>query len=164
MFRVPVYSQFLDVKEKKWRSRACGIVALKMVLDFWGIKKSADELIKLGLKKDAYIQGVGWKHKGLVLVAKKFGFKARNYDWYKDSYEVSFKKLLPKLKKYLVIASIYKNLKPGKSGHLVVLTGYENDQIFFNDPNSKTRGGIHKKVAAEKFLSGWKRRIIVIYP
>ena len=159
-FKVP---QFLDIEDKKWKSRSCGIVSLKSILEYWGVKENIKDLIDLGLKKGAYISGIGWKHKGLALIAKDYGLVGKNYDWFKNKPETAFKKLLPKLKKYPVIISIYKNLKPGKSGHLVVLTGHENGQIFFNDPDSKTKKGIQKKVGFEKFLIGWKRRIIVIH-
>ena len=163
MFKVTLYSQFLDVEDKNWKIRACGIVSLKVVLEYWGIKENIKDLIDLGLKKNAYISGVGWKHDGLVSVAKEFGFSGMNYDWFKDEPKDAFEKLLPNLEKYPVIASIYNNFKLGGSGHLVVLLGYQNGQIFFNDPDSKTRKGIQKKVGLEKFLTGWKRRIIVIY-
>ena len=163
IFKIPAYSQFLDVEDKKWKSRACGIVALKIVLEYWGVKEKADDLIKLGLKQDAYIPGIGWKHGGLVSIAKEFGLRGENLDWFKDLPEEAFEKLLSKLEKYPVLASIYKNFKLGGSGHLIVLTGYENGWIFFNDPDSKTRKGIQNKVVVEKFLNGWKRRIVVIH-
>lgn len=166
MFKVPAYSQFLDVKDKKWQRRSCGIVVLKMILDFWGSgdKITADNLIKLGLKKNAYISGIGWRHKDLTLLSKNLGFKGKNYDWFKNKPKTAFKKLLPKLKKQPIIASICKNLNFGESGHLVVLAGFKNNHIFFNDPDSKTRKGIRKKASLKKFLNGWKRRVIVIYP
>lgn len=166
MFKVPAYSQILDVKEKKWKDASCGVVSLKMVLDFWDKSKSLPirELIDLGLKQNAFIPDVGWKHKELALLAEKFSLKSRNYDWFKDSPKVAFKKLMPKLKKYPVIVSIYKNLEPGKSGHLVVLTGIKNKRVFYNDPDSKTRKDIKRQSSLDDFLSGWKRRVIVIYP
>jgi|SRR3989344_2586955 len=164
MFKVSAYSQFLDVEDKKWKSRSCGIVSLKSVLEYWGIKESTKYLIELGLKKDAYISGVGWKHGGLVSIAKEFGLFGENYDWFLEEPHEAFLKLISYLKKYPVLASVYKNFKLGGSGHLIILTGYENDQIFFNDPDSKTKKGISKKISFEKFLNGWKRRIIVIRP
>lgn len=165
MFNVPAYSQFLDVKDNKWKDASCGIVSLKMVLDFWGKNKNSEigKLIKLGLNNKAFIPDVGWKHKELALLVRKFGLRGRNYDWFRDNPKIAFKKLLPKLKKYPVIVSIHRNLELGKSGHLVVLTGAGNKQVFYNDPDSKTRKGIKKESSLNKFLKGWKRRIIVIY-
>ncbi|MCR4330440.1 MAG: C39 family peptidase, partial [Patescibacteria group bacterium] len=52
---VPYYSQFLDVEDKYWMPRACGMACAKMVLDFYKVDTtSLDELIKKGSEEGGY--------------------------------------------------------------------------------------------------------------
>lgn len=167
MFSVPAYSQFLDVKDKRWQKRACGMVSLKMIIDYWRAPRSnpsCDQLIKLGLKQKAFLTNVGWKHKELSQLVSKFGLRGRNFDWVKIKPETAFKKLRSYLKKYPVLASIHKNLDPAKGGHLIVVTGFRNGLVSYNDPDSKARKTVKQTAGLKKFLEGWKRRIIVIQP
>lgn len=165
MFDVPKYSQFLDVKNKHWRNKSCGIVALKSVLEYWkGGSIDVNALMRRGVKHGAYLRGVGWKHAGLVLLAKQCGFRAKNFDWAKFPDRKAWKELEAKLGRGPVIASIYKNLKPKTSGHLVVITGIDRRFVHYNDPDSKTRKGIKRRASKNVFLRGWKKRIIVVLP
>lgn len=170
MFKVPLYSQFLDVKNKNWKRRTCGGVALKMVLDYWNdlgydVKTpTIQTLIREGVKTRAYIRGIGWQHKGLIRLARRYGFNGKNFDWAKYDPSVAFQKLRRYLKSNPVLASIYKDLRPENSGHLIVLTGLKGSFVYYNDPASRTRKGISKRAGIQKFLKGWKRRIIIVYP
>lgn len=167
-YNVPAYSQFLDVIDASWKNRACGIVTLKMVIDFWRklTKKgylSVDQLIKKH-NRSAYINGVGWSHKGLVQVAKRYGLAGENFDWAHYSTKDSLALLETKLDVAPVIASIHRNLNPLLSGHLVVITKIKKGRVFYNDPDAKTRRNIKRNAQLEKFLRGWKKRVIVLYP
>lgn len=168
IFAVPAYSQFLDVSSPVWKRKACGAVSLKMVLDYLRPNSiSISEIIKRGRRKNAfrlaaYIPNVGWAHKGLASLAEEFGFKGKNYDWSKKTPDAAYSLLLKKLQKRPIIASIYRNLKPGSSGHLVLLTGIKGNRIYYNDPDSKTRRGIKKTATLNKFLKGWKKRVVEI--
>jgi len=72
--KVPYYSQLKDVKDETWQKKACGIVALKMLLEYGvGEKLDADELIKEGIAINGYLESVGWKHDGLVELADRHG-------------------------------------------------------------------------------------------
>lgn len=72
------------------------------------------------------------------------------------------------MKKFLrrgpILASVYKNLKPNGSGHLVVISAIQNDRVFWHEPAAKNRKDIPQKTSLKKFLAGWKKRIIVISP
>ena len=162
--KLSLYSQYLDVEDEAWRSRACGIVALKILFDYWGVGKdvSIDELIKRGLSSDGYIEGVGWKHASLAELGEEFGLSGKNFDWYADDPDVAFKKLEEHLKKYPVICSVYKDLKPGDSGHLVVVYEFDGTNVFYLDPEAKTRDDIKRSAPLDLFLEGWKRRIMVL--
>ncbi len=166
VFNVPAYSQFLDVKNKDWQHRACGIVSLKMVMDFWGKKTdrkypTIEALIEEGVNKKAVTKNWDWIHKGLVDIAKAHGFKGESFDWAGNSSRDAFLLLKTKLNNP-VIASIHKNLNFGDTGHLIVIKGLKNGNIYYNDPDSKKRREIPRIAPIDAFLLGWKKRIIVI--
>ncbi|MFH1161915.1 MAG: C39 family peptidase [Candidatus Jorgensenbacteria bacterium] len=170
-YAVTALSQRFDVKNRFWRSRSCGIVALKMVLDFWhregAIRRmppTIPSLVRLAHNRGAYIRSVGWSHRGLAMVAKHFGLAGQNYDWAKLTPTRAFPKLKKELRRGPVLASIYGNLDPKRHGHLVAITGIGKGVVLYLDPDSKTRSGIARRASVKKFLIGWKRRIIVAYP
>ena len=165
-FHVPAYSQYLDVKNRAWKRRSCGIVALKMVMDVLSPKRAKTRtlprLIKKGVRMGAYIRNVGWSHHGLARIATSFGFRSKNHDWFKESPREAFRKLRRHLARGPVIASIHRNLEPGFSGHLVVVTGFERGIVLYNDPDSRTRHDIPRRAPLKKFLKGWKRRAVTV--
>ena len=166
VFGAPKLSQRIDVKSKYWKSRSCGIVSLKMIMDYW--KKPAGgvglaALIQNGVKIGAHDKRHGWRHKGLVNLAKKYGYQGQNYDWFKNSPQKAFLKLTKKIG-VPAIASIHSGLNPKKPGHLVVITGIRGKKIYYNDPDSAKRKHVAKVASIEKFLRGWKRRIIIVRP
>jgi ABC-type bacteriocin/lantibiotic exporter with double-glycine peptidase domain len=163
--QVPAYSQFLDVKEKNWRRRSCGIVSLKMVMAYWQAETaSIAALIRTGRRLKAYTEKSGWTHKGLVRIAKKYGFDGQNFDWAEESSEKAFREMKRWLKLGPVIASVRRDLVPEGTGHLIVVTGIDGRRVFYNDPDSKTRKHLVRKIAIKRFVGGWKKRIIVIKP
>ncbi len=167
-WEVPLYSQRLDIKSRTWQHRACGIVALKMVIDHFkprhATHRTFSRLITQGQRSGAYIRNVGWSHRGLAYLSQRYGFSGRNYDWWKKTPHFAFKKLVTHLKKGPVLASIYQNLRPNSHGHLVAVTGFEKNIVFYNDPDSHTRRGITRRASVAKFLRGWKRRVVVVRP
>ena len=98
---VPYYSQRVDVLDPEWKYRSCGICAIKMAMEFLGGEKiSADDLIKEGLKINAYLKNVGWIHQGLAELAKKHGFKnSFRKKWSKDKKNDGIKYLVELLEK-----------------------------------------------------------------
>src|SRR3990172_1948517 len=63
---VPYYSQKIDVSNPHWKERACGILCLKMVLDFLRVKTPpSDEFIQRGVTSGAYGEW-GGMHEGLI--------------------------------------------------------------------------------------------------
>lgn len=167
-FNIPAYSQHWDVKSRAWKRRACGIVALKMVMDHYEPQRAASRsftrLIKKGTRMRAYIRNVGWSHRGLARIAVSYGFQGRNYDWWSETAARAFIHLRKHLRSGPVLASIYKNLKPNAHGHLVVLTGFQRSTVYYHDPDSYTRRRIPRETSLKTFLKGWKRRIVVVRP
>lgn len=204
---VPYYSQRLDVcvidKNNKiykniidgyWFKRSCGIVSLKMVMDYYGKflagykREPVMKLIWEGMKLDAFSESAGgWYHKKLINLAEKYGFLGKFFDWndkknkstgrqknkkiekQKEKGISIIKNILKKQKP--IIVSVYKNFNPKNSGHLIVLAGYKNnifgdlEGFYFNDPDGYDRKS--KKYAfvdKNKFLNGWRGRAILIFP
>jgi len=165
MKTVPQYSQFLDVKKRGWKIRACGVASLAMVLDHYKkTNTSIDELIDHGVSIGAHNKELGWIHSGIVNIAKHKGFNGERFDWKDVDTSVSFEKMAEHLKNGPIIASIHKNFNPKLSGHLVVVTAKNKTHITIHDPIAKKREKIKKDVPIDVFLTGWKKRIVVIRP
>ena len=99
---------------------------------------------------------------GLVNIAKKLGLNGESLDMSKYSVRDALALLEVKLTSSPVIASIHKNLNPTNSGHLVVITEIKDNMVTFYDPDVKVRNEAKITVSLDKFLIGWKKRIIVI--
>lgn len=155
-------SQHIHIQDPKWKDKSCGIVSLAMLLNYFGKETSADQLLKDGLANNAYLESVGWKHKELAELGKRYGIKGKNLDWALLDAESAYKKAVGYLDRHPIMASVYNNFQPGRGGHLVVITGIVSDKIFYNDPGEKEVKKISKEISLEKFLRGWKKRIIII--
>lgn len=167
-FSVPAYSQYLDVRNCAWKRRSYGIVALKMVMDYYEPRRAAarslPHLIRARTRAHALVRNKGWSHAGLARIAKQYGFHGENYDWCKQSPREAFRKFKKHLARGPMLASIYRGLKPNAHGHLVVITGFKEGVVYYHDPDSRTRHDIARRATLAKFLKGWKRRIVVICP
>ena len=177
-YSMPVFSQHLHIKSKKWRKKSCGIICLAMILKNLGNYIPPEKLLKLGLKFNftyknkrysAYSPKIGWNQWGLAHIAEKFNFKGIVYDWSinndhckKLNKKEAFKKLVKLLKKQPLIASI-KRPRNQDASHLIVLTKMQDNKILYNDPDSKTKKGIYKTISAEKFIRSWTKRVIAIH-
>jgi len=163
---VPLYSQYLDVKDGSWRNRACGIIALKTAAEYWSPKGiAADKLIEAGLEINAYLPEIGWRHKPLAKLADKaYSLKGKNFDLANLPSAAAWRRLNYYLNQQPVIASVYKNFKPGQSGHLIVLTKSDGNKVYYHEPMSRQRKKICRQTPLGKFLVGWKKRFIVIRP
>jgi len=166
MKEIPQYSQFLDVKKKGWKIRACGVASLAMILGHYKktVMTSIDELIDYGVSIGAHNKELGWIHSGIVNIAKYKGFKGERYDWKDIDTSISFNKMNDYLKNGPIIASIHKNFNPTLSGHLVVVTSKNSTHITIHDPIARKRDQIKRDIPIGVFLTGWKKRIIVIRP
>jgi hypothetical protein len=163
---VPAYSQFIDVNAEHWQPRACGIVALKILMDFHGAKSpNIDALISVGLGLNAYDKlGHGWIHAGLVKIAHRYALRAEAYDLSTKD-EVTALRFLKRVVRHgPCIASIYKDFDAVNMGHLIVIKRITGTHVFYNEPAAKVRSTIRRKIAIDPFLAGWKRRIIIVKP
>jgi len=159
-YNIPFCSQYdLDI-EKFWQDKSCGLASLIMLIKYYNSEfVDSKNLFETAIKNNAYLQNVGFKHKELAELATGYGLKGENFDWAQLDPEKAFDKLLELLKQQPIIASIYSRFDPGSfDGHLIVLTGYDDKNIFYNDPQT----GPDKSISRESFLFGWKKRVIII--
>jgi hypothetical protein len=169
---IPFSSQYTDLGDHEWRARGCGVASLKMVMDFYNASSapSLDELLKTGREIGAHIEGVGWSHFGLVRLAQRYGLDGFNADWAERSptpktAEDAWAILASELEHGPVLASVYNGMDPIRGGgHIVVITGFHNGLVFFNDPEQMVEREGRRILALGVFLLAFKRRYIVIRP
>lgn len=164
---VPVYDQWKDAENDEWTYRSCSICALKTILVFKD-KENGDltimSLIKEGLGLDGYAQGIGWKHQGLVDIARKHGVELKfQKHFFAGDDKLKGLDFINKniLKGHPVMASIMNRSKDG--GHMIVVHGFEDkgsDDIgyFILDPDS--RGRNRYSLSRSEFLSVWRGGLI----
>ncbi len=160
---VPFYSQFKDIHNNTWQKVGCGITSLAMVIDYYSNDKiSVDTLLKQGVASGAYNQTYGWIHNGLITVSKEYGMKGKSYDVSSETKDKSFSTLQSYLADGPVIVSVHYKFDPKNSvPHLVVLDGYKNGVIYYNDPAAKIG---QKTISQADFQKAWKKKFIVIRP
>ena len=166
---VPYYSQFLDVEDKYWMPRACGMACVKMVLDFYEVDTAPlDELIKKGSEEGGYGPW-GWVHDYFVALAKEYGLEAHREEKMDPSQGMAVITLALR-HNHPVIVSAVKYILGQTKFHMVVITGYEEDRgaitgLYYHDPESTTRErGQHLFVDKETFMREWRKMAIFIMP
>ena len=176
ILQVPYYSQKIDASDPHWKDRACGILCLKMLLDFLGTKTSLpDDFIQTGVTAGAYGEW-GWTHTGLVSVASLFGITMRRKEFRaQDSVEAG--KLLKEGIDELVLSiekgkpvliSAIKKWVETKKFHMMVLVGFEMDEgvlkgFYYHDPDAYTpHEGKDQFVPIETFKKHWRRMAIFL--
>jgi hypothetical protein len=98
VLEVPYYSEFESIDSSNnhievFKRRSCGIVSLKMVLDYWAGKTSESKikletLIEVALKHHAYRlqlgrrKNYGWIHAGLIRTIQDFGFLSWRHSFF----------------------------------------------------------------------------------
>ena len=162
ILEVPHWIQFYDISDDQWQGRSCGIVSLAMILEYYGVQVDLNDLIEQGLEKDGYIKGIGWKHQIICDLAREYGLKSqRTENEVIDNLVESLERDEP------VIISIHKNFDISKGGHLVVLNGYyvANNELlgfYLNDPVGASYKHKNQFIKLDKFLEGWKKRVIYV--
>jgi len=175
-YRVPFSSQYTDLGHHEWRARGCGITALKMVMDYWhGVDvgnqtATLEEALAQGLRAGAYLPGIGWSHRGLVAVARYYGYEGFNVDVAANSptpksSSEAWAMALAELEAGPLLVSVFSGLNPSRSGgHIVVLTGAHDGLVLLNDPEEMNAREGCKALAQEIFVPAFKQRYIVIRP
>ncbi len=174
IIKVPYYSQYIDVVDKNWRPRACGVVCLKMLLGAQFVRTpSLDEMIRQGEAIGAYGPS-GWTHDGLVSLARKFYTKLSRAEWRqaegKTSDELNDEGiafLISELRTgYPLIVSAIKNFEEADKFHMVVLVGFEEEDgmvtgFYYHDSDAHhPKEGKNLFVSIDIFRTAWRRMAI----
>ena len=150
--KVPYYSQYLDVTDELWQPRACGVACLKMLLEAKGASVPIlDEMIAQGCAIGVHGE-YGWKHDGLVALAKQYGEKISRAEWRKSEGKTPDELndegiifIISKLKtKKPVIISAIRKFKESDKFHMVILTGFREEcrevsGFYYNDPDARSK-------------------------
>jgi len=162
-YEVPLYSQINDISSVEWKQKGCGVADLAMLIEFYKPKTTTvQKVLEAALASGAYEKNVGWKHEGLADLATNYDLSGRTYDFSKSDKNTALNQFKDIIKEGPAIASIHRGFDPKSSfGHLIVITGFDNDLVYYNDPGK--HDGV-RKVSITDFTNGWKKRLIVIRP
>ena len=169
---IPYYSQYRDVKDPEWQSRACGVVCLKMLLDARGVQTPAlDEMIQDGVAQGAYSEN-GWLHDGLVALGFKYGGELYRKEFRKKDADPETAErlnregidaILRELEAWRpVIVSAIKNFEISNKFHMVLVVGAEIEEgmvkgFYYHDPDSYTdTKGAYQFVPMGTFSAAWR--------
>ncbi len=147
-----------------WSWRACGVVALQMVLNtdpLSSFKGKTMDLVKEGLEMDGYDlkEDSGWYHTALIKLAEKYGFHG-----FIDKFVPSSKIALLMDQGSYVLCSV----KSETGGHILLATGYRLGKngslrgLWFDDPSDFSHSGEDRYVNKKDFDKLSTRRIIVL--
>lgn len=174
ILKVPYYSQHRDVKDPEWKERACGVIALKMALDFLGAQTPApDEFIKRGVAAGAHGQW-GWIHTGLVSLASSFGIAMERKEFRSEDAHKAQELLAQGIDELVaslssgkpVLISAIKKWFEEKKFHMMVLIGFEMDKgvltgFYYHDPDALSpEEGKDQFVPIQTFKTYWRRMAI----
>lgn len=143
MLRIKPFQETLNVS-------MCGPASLKIVLDYYGFKKSEKELAKLC----QHNKNLGVDDEKIKKVAESLGFKVeiKNNSNFKD-----IEKWLNKNKKVPVIVNWFAKGRQNYSesevadGHYSVLAGLDDKYIYLQDPEI----GKIRKIKRDDFMRVW---------
>jgi len=140
----------LDVKpfQETLNADMCGPASLKIVLEYYGINKSEDELVQLFKFK----KGLGVDDKGIKTVAEKLGLKTaiKNNSSFKDV-EKWLKKGVPVIVNWFTRGRTDYGDSSMADGHYSVVMGLDDSFIYLQDPEL----GAIRKIERNDFMRVW---------
>ena len=145
------YEKMLKVKplQEKLYSSYCGPASLKIVLDYFGVKKSEDELAKL-TKTDKNLGTDDWRIKK---AAESLGFKVKikEHCSFKDIEKWLDKKVPIIVDWFTCGRKDYPEEIFVPDGHYSVVAGLDKKYIYLQDPEI----GRIRKLNRDNFLNVW---------
>ncbi len=140
----------LDVKpfQETLHADMCGPASLKIVLDYYGMNKSEQELAQL----TKLVPGLGIDDKNIARAAESLGLKVqiKNESTFNDI-EEWLKKGVPVIVDWFTRGrSDYKNSEVA-DGHYSVVVGLDDEYVYLQDPET----GSERKIAREDFMKVW---------
>jgi len=161
---VEYQSQYLDIADKMNALTACGITCLYIILKTFKTKKELpglEEMVVMG-KNDpsSYVPGAGWLHQYFVDIAKQYGMEA----YRKSPFSTAEIKNELDNGKLIISSCNRKFLGRIVSTHMIVITGYSPNGLYYVDPASITRNQQedHYLASYEDFEKDYNDRSIII--
>lgn len=161
--QVPFYSQLTDISDPAWQPVGCGIASVAMLIDFYtDTAIDVDELLYTGIRNRAYLDNQGWIHAGLIELAQSYGLDGSTQSLAQLSMSSAYQALVVAVKEGPVMVSVHYTFDPSNPiPHLVVVTGADAKQVYYNDPAEPSGQSMIK---ASQFQLAWKQRYIEIHP
>jgi uncharacterized protein YvpB len=132
-------SQYLDIANKMDALTACGITCLYIILKTFKTNTKLpelEEMVKTGKEDPAgYMPETGWVHQYFVDLAKKYGLDA----YRKTPFSLEEIKNALDVGSLIISSCNRKFLGRLVSTHMIVITGYSPEGIYYVDPASITR-------------------------
>lgn len=170
---VPHHSQMSDHIDKDLQENVCGIVCVKMIIDFYeegGTK--IQNLITEGKLMGGYVDGL-WVHDALVRLLRNHGvhaysqeFKSHDADLESESFSANDRMIefgILKIKTEIalgnpVIVSMKAGFGDNKESHLVAIKGIDTDEsgddiFIINDPQMKEK---ELRIPIDYFMKFWR--------
>jgi predicted double-glycine peptidase len=141
MLKVKPFQETLDAD-------MCGPASLKIVLEYYGVDKSEDELAQLCKAK----KGLGTDDRGIKAAAEKLGFKVKikNNSSFKDI-ENWLKKGVPVIVDWFTRGRNDYPKSETADGHYSVVIGLDDESIYLQDPEI----GKIRKIKRHDFMQVW---------
>lgn len=145
LFAGPIYAQEHIIESVKFfpsEDYQCGPASLAMVLDFWGLKITPEEIAR-----DIYSEGArGTADFEMILFAKKNGFKAIQYSGNIEDIKEKIKSQRP------LIVMTDEGFWFYKKYHYMVVVGFDNSNVIVNSGIDQ-----HKRIDFESFIKKWEK-------
>lgn len=126
----------------------CGPASLKMVLDYYGVDKTEEELAEFcGTDSD-----LGTSDEGIKRAAESLGFKVEihNNNTF-DGIQRWLDKKVPVIVSWFTRGRIDYDDSEVPDGHLSVVVGLDDENIYLQDPEI----GSLRKIARDDFMKVW---------
>ncbi|MFA6430151.1 MAG: C39 family peptidase [Candidatus Paceibacterota bacterium] len=140
----------LDAKpfQETLHADMCGPASLKIVMDYYGVNKSENELAKL----TNLTPGIGVIDKDIIEAAKILGFstEVKNDSTFEDV-ELWLNKGVPVIVDWFTRGRSDYNDSEVADGHYSVVIGLDDDYIYLQDPEI----GKERKIMREDFMKVW---------
>ena len=158
---------------------SCGIAVTRMVLDFLGEGSGMENLTKEAIAIGGRTE-YGWSHESLVRLLHNHGVSAYPQEYRSVSVDVENKiftestaedfidkgiqKIILKIDEGLpTIISVKEKFNDNIESHLILITGYGDDTLYYHDPDSR-KGVIrnNEPVSISDFKKYWKKFAIFV--
>ncbi len=123
-------------------------------------------LIDEGVREDAYIPGVGWKHEGLVVLAKAHGVRASRKEFKGEGDFEEGVTVITDVIRRGGVAVVSLTVPDASDTHLVPIIGYSDTGFYYHEPAADPRDETahNRFISLNDFEKRWRRLALFIEP